>query len=315
MTTRLNYNVTGQTLRHVPATQQATIAWSLEDLRYDYGNASRVLDSGTTSVDTATESTTAAAGPSQANPRLITMASTAGFTVGTIERPNFYEIVGTSGREPFIIDAVSTNVSITTRHPLIGTYASSSTVQGLMHTTAAILAAVLQDEDRAISDYPMRVVWAYADGLRHQEQVRIVRDNASDLFVAQIVADCRETFPDLDTRSTYHGRDVITPWARSMIRQYRADALEKRIKIEEWLGGEQGHWAVVWRTLYHLARLGNVPANVDPREWAEYCRGEYTRRWDGLVVGLAGSEVLKQESVSGTAASEPLDYRPIFGEL
>ena len=311
MTKRIVYNVTGQTLTHVPSTRQSSIAWRLEDLRYDVDNTtSRLLDSGTAAVDTATEATTAAAGPGQANPRLITMASTAGFAVGTI-----YEISGTGGVEFFEVAAVTTNTSITATLPLIGTYATSSTVQGRTHTTAAILAAVVQDEDLVTSDVPMRIVWVYADGTRHQEQVRLVRDNASDLFVAQIVADCRETFPDLDTRSAYHGRDVITPWARSMIRQYRADALEKRIKIEEWLGGEQGHWAVVWRTLYHLARLGNVPANVDPREWAEYCKGEYTRRWDGLVVGLAGSEVLKQESISGTAASEPLDYRPIFGEL
>ena len=93
MTIRLAYNVTGQTLRHSPPTQQASVVWTLEDLRYDDDNAARTLDSGTASVDTATEVTIAIAGPGQANPRLIDVASTAGFAVSTDRARTFYEIV------------------------------------------------------------------------------------------------------------------------------------------------------------------------------------------------------------------------------
>lgn len=318
MTQRLNYNVTGQTLRHRPAMRQASIAWVLEDLRYDVDNAARTLDSGAAAVDAATEATTAAAGPGQANPRLITVASTAGFTVSTERVPQWYEIVSAAGeREHFELAGLTTNASLITKAPLIGTYASGSTVQGVMHTTAAILAAVLQDEQRVIGDWPMRVLWVYADGARHQEQVRLVREDAADLFAAAVMADVRSLFPDVDTRLRYHDRDTLPDFVRLTIRQFRVACLDRRERLEEWLTGEQGHWCVVWRTLWHLGKLGNFPASNDGgAAWVKYCGDEYTRIWSALTSGEGGREVLKLEPTSNTAASsDDTTYRRIIHEL
>jgi len=312
MVQRLRYNVTGQTLRHVPATRQATIAWSLEDLRYDVDNASRVLDSGTAAVDTATEALTSALGPGEANPRLGTVASTAGFVAG-----ESYDLVAASGvREVVEVEGLTSNTSVLLKHPPSIRYASGSTIRGLAHTTAAIDSSVLQDEQRVIGDWPMRVVWVYADGYRYQEQVRLVRDDQTDLFVAAILADVRDLFPDLDTRLAHHNRDTLTPHVRATIRRIRADALERKIVIEEWLSGEQGHWAAVWRTLLHLAQLGNVPGTTDPREWVAYCKAEYEARWLGLTIGEPGKETVQIEPTSGTAPeSHDTTYRSVIASL
>lgn len=312
MTQRLVYNVTGQTISHVPGTYQATIAWVLQDMTLDVDTAARTLDSGTAAVDTASESTTAAAGPGQANPRLMTVASTTDVAIGTS-----YQIVAPSGEsEIFECSGLTTNTSILSRLPLFGTYASGSTIRGITCTTAAILAAVVQDEQRVQADEPMRIVWTYADGTRNQEQVRLVRENGADLFVAAIATDLRDIFPDLDTRMTHHGRETLSPHIRTTIRQFRSDALERGEAIEEWLTGEQGHWAVVWRTMLHLAMLGNIPANVDAREFKDYCKSEYTKRWIGLTSGEGGREVLKLEPVSVTApGSNDTTYRRVIAEL
>lgn len=317
MTQRLIYNVTGQTLRHVPSSLQATIAWVLEDLRYDVDSTARELDSGTAAVDTATEATTAAAGPGQANPRLMTVASTTGFAVSTPRVPSWYEIVGTGGSEFFKLSGLATDASLTSELPLIGTYASGATVRGVVCTTAAIDVAVLQDEQRVQQDLPMRVVWTYADGTRHQEQVRLVREDAADLFATAIEADVRDLFPDLDTRMTYHGRNVLSPFVRSVIRQIRADALEKNIRIEELLTGEQGHWCAVYRTLKHLDALGNRPASEDQgAAWKKYVADEYEKRWNGLTIGTTGAETMELERVSATAAtSDGNTYRSPFAEM
>lgn len=312
MTQRLVYNVTGQTLRHVPDTYQASVAWALQDMLLTVGTAARTLDSGTATVDAAAEVITAAAGPGQANPRLLTVASTAGFSIGTV-----YQIVSPSGEaEPFECSGISTNASILARLPFMASYPSGSTIRGLQCTTAAIAAAVLQDEQRVQGDEPMRVVWTYADGTHRQDQVRLVRENGSDLSVHAIAADIRDVFPDVDTREQYHGREVLFPHIRTVVRQFRADALERGEHLEAWLTGEQGHWAVVWRTLLHLAMLGNVPANVDPREFKEYCKSEYMKRWSGLTSGEGGREVMKIEQVSSTApSSDDTTYRRVIAEL
>lgn len=312
MTQRLIYNVTGQTMRHVPDAYQASISWALQDLTLDVDNAARTLDSGTAAVDTTTEVITAAAGPGTANPRLLTMASTTGFAVGTT-----YQIVSPAGEsELFECSGITTDASILARLPLLSSYPVGSTIRGITCTTAAVLAAVVQDELRVQADEPMRVVWTYADGTRKQEQVRLVRENGSDLFIAAVSADLRDIFPDLDTRMSYAGRETLSPHIRTVIRQFRADALERGEAIEEWLTGEQGHWAVVYRTLLHLAMLGNVPGNVDAREFKDYCKSEYTKRWTGLISGEGGREVLKIEPVSVTApASDDTTYRRVIAEL
>ncbi|MGL5912290.1 MAG: hypothetical protein ACRCZP_19955 [Phycicoccus sp.] len=317
MTIRLAYNVTGQTLRHSPPTQQASVIWTLEDLRYDDDNAARTLDSGTAAVDTATEVTIAIAGPGQANPRLLDVASTAGFAVSTDRARTFYEIVDaqTGEREPLEVDGIDTNDALIAKHPLTRAYAVGSTIRGLTHVTADIDAAVLQDEQRVMGDWPMRVLWVYPDGSRHQEQVRLVRDTESDLFVTAIRADMLDVFPDIDTRMSYQGRDTLAPHIRTSIRQIRAELLSKSMLLEEHLAGDQIHWHAVWRTLKHLAMLGNIPANVDARDFKEYVAGEASRTWDALTIGSGGTERLKTEPVSGTAAAEAVEYRPLFMPL
>lgn len=313
MTQRLAYNVSGQTLRHHASSRQASVAWVLEDLRYAVGDASRTLDSGTSNVDAATGISTAIAGPTTANPRSIEVASTTGFAISTERAPVHYEILNsdTSEREPIELSGIDTDDALIAKHQLSATYPVGSTIRGLTHVTAAIPDAVLLDADRLAEDWPMRVVWIYADGTRHQEQVRLVVDPESDLFVTALVADIRDAFPDVATRDLHHGRDVLTPQVRAMLRQFRADALAEGLRLENWASGDQGHWCVVYRTLLHLAMLGNYPANIEQREYLAYLQREYDKRWAALTVGRAGAEILEQSAATGiTTSADSTSYRP-----
>jgi hypothetical protein len=327
MTQRLRYDLTGQVLRHVPKVRQATGDWVLEDMLRSDTDAARILDSGTNvAVDTATQATTAAAGPSTASPRSIAMTDTSGFVprhdIESGEPVAMYEIVHvTTGEvERFTLAVVLTNTALVATAPLRGASPVGSTVRGVELVTAAIDSAVLQDEQRMQGDWPMRMTWTFPDGSQFRELVRLVRSpGGHDLNVDRALADILLLFPDASTRMLYNGRDTLPGHVRVTVRAMRADALGLDIDFENWLTGEQGHWALVWRTLWHLAKLGNAPggdSRMDPREWGDYCKDEYEKRWNGLTIGEAGPEVLEVDPVSDTASSSSsTEYRRILTEL
>ena len=315
---RLIYNLSGQTLSHVPDVRRASATWVLEDLLVGIDSAARTLDSGSVNVDAATEATTAEAGPQTADPREVTVASTAGFVVGTT-----YEIVSVEGagdRELVVLAGLATNASLRFEHPLIGTYPSGSTVQGITLTTAAIINAVVQNEQIMQDDRPMRIVWTYPDGSRAQEAIRLVRDDRGDLLIAPVVDIVRTWFPDIDTRMTKHGRDTLVPIVRLFLRQFRTDMLGRGELIEGFLTGDKGLFALAWRVLWHLAQSGNTPStdtyNNGATEWKTYCKGEYERYWHALTIGEGGKEVVKIEPTTATApASHDVTYRAVIMEL
>lgn len=313
---RLIYNLTGQTLTHVPDARRASATWRLEDLLRDVSDGDRLLDDGSVNVDTATEAITADAGPTEVDSRSVSVASTTGFVVG-----HTYEIVSATGdRELVRLSGLVTDADLVFEHALLGTYPSGSTVRGVELVTAAIDPLVLQDEQRVVGDWPMRIVWTYPDGSRYQEGVRIVREDRHDQLVAAVIRDIRDTFPDVDTRMERHGRDTLMPHVSVALRQFRGDLLTRGIRAEELLAGDKAHWAIVWRVLWHLARLGNAPATGDgsptATEWAEYCRAEYEKFWQSLMVGQGGPEVLPIEPVSSTAPASTDDtYRRVIMDL
>lgn len=325
MAHHLRYNVTGQVLRHVPGTYQATATWVLEDLLRSADTTGRTLASGSAVLDSATEALTAAAGPTTADPTLLTVASSAGFAVRTDRdgRPiSRYEIVDASGIGERFTLAGLTATSLVTLEPLTRSYAASGcTIRGVELATNApggtTFDAIAADEQLLTQDRPMRLVWTYADGFRHQQQVRIFRDDAIDIAQDAVVADIRENFPDVATRMEYHGRDTLPGHVRSWIRQLRAAALGRKITLETWLTGELGHFAVVWRVLAHLAQLGNTPAQspaVD-KPWARYCTEQFELFWGALMIGDGHSETMKVDPVfASSPTSHDETYRaPITG--
>ncbi len=322
MTQRLIYNLTGQVLRHVPGARQTGATWVLEDLLYGAGETGRTLDSGTATLDAASQALTAAAGPSRTSATEVSIAATAAFVPRADRNGDpiaTFEIVDASGvGEHVVVVGVTTNQTLHLRDPLTRDYpATTSTIRGIELSTAAISASVVQDENRMHGDWPMRIVWTYADGHRYQEQVRLLRDDAIDISRDAVVREIRTLFPDVATRMAYNGNDTLPGHVGSMIRLLRADALGRSIRLEEFLAGEQGHWAVVYRTLWHLAMLGNAPAQSgDPTAWATHCKAQFESRWLGLVVGEAGREVVELDGATATASSsDASEYREILTGL
>lgn len=318
MTQRLDYNVSGQVLRHTPETRRTSATWVLYDDRRSSGDSAKTLQSGNATLDAASQATTAAAGPSQANPRSIAIGATAAFSVGTR-----YQIVHvTTGEgEQFEVSGITSNAALIAEHPLLSSYPTGSTVRGVEFVTAAIDDAIVQNAARMQSDEPLRVVWTFGSGSprHHQEQVRLVRWSHGDADLSRARQDILDIFPDAATRMAYQDRDTIDAHLRIVERQLRAMMLDRKIHAEEWLTGEQGHMALVWRALWHFARLGNAPGGDernDPREWASYCKAEFERFWGALTSGEGGAEVAKVEPVNDSVGSTRDEtYRRVFGEL
>ena len=94
-----------QTLTHVPPSRVASATYSIEDLTLDIDAASRVLGSGSATVDSLSETTTAASGVGQTDPRRIAITNSAA-VVG-----RQYEIVSTDGTtERLRVEAVTSTV-------------------------------------------------------------------------------------------------------------------------------------------------------------------------------------------------------------
>jgi hypothetical protein len=313
--TRLIFNVSGQTLTHVPARRIASATFSLENMLASTTDASRVLASGAGTLDAASQALTAAAGPSQADPRRIQVAATAAYAVGVT-----YQIADVSGDSELIVCAgIEANAAITAVHPLTRAYtATTSTIQGIRFTSAALALSIVNNESRMQGDDPLRAIWVYPNGERHQQIVRIVRNDYSDADVAQAIIDIRDLFPDVVTRLERHGRDTLPTHVELVRRQLRTRWIDRGEDPEATLAGEQGHWALVWRTMMHLAQLGNAPSidTVTLATWQEYCRNESDAAWARLTIGEGGREVQKQDAPTDTAStSTDRTYRKVIGEL
>lgn len=312
---RLIYNVANQTLSHVPARRVASATYSLEDMQAAATASNRVLASGAGTLDAASQALTGAAGPSQADPRRIPIGTTAAYLVGTT-----YQLTDATGDSELVVCAgVETNAAVIAAHPLTKAYpATTSTLQGVTLTTAALALSVVNNESRMQGDEPLRIVWVYPSGERHQQIVRVVRNDYADADVAQAIADIRDLFPDVSTRLERDGRDTLPSHVSLVRRQVRAMWLDRGEDPEALLAGEQGHWVLVWRTLSHLAELGNAPSidTVSLTAWQEYCRKMAAEAWSRISIGEAGREVQRADAATDTAASNyDAVYRKVIGEL
>src|SRR5690606_13374717 len=114
-------------------------------------------------------SPSSAAGPGTPNPRRVSMASTSGIEVGRMY------LMREGGRSELVeVAGLSVDAYVDLRHALVGSYTSAATLEGVT------MVALLPDEIAATTRYadhdePLRIVWTYANGERHQQQIRVVR--------------------------------------------------------------------------------------------------------------------------------------------
>lgn len=301
----LRYGETSRTVSTTTATAQASATWEVHDLTETVDASGYVVDSGSATVDTTSLNPSATAGPGQANPRRITFASTTGITVG-----RKYLLTEDGHSEIVEIVGLSTDAYADTKHPLIGTYTTAATLQGLT-LTASLTNTIAANEDYVDYDEPLRIVWTYANGEIHQDQIRVVRQDHGDLNLAEIAGVIRDLFPDIGQRMEYQGRGTLESMIAAVIRMHRAEILADGEQSHRQLHGEQGQAVVIWGALEHMAASGVFPGSADsPDLWLEHCRAEHKKFWANTRGrGLAGSRTVTIAPIVETATgnSDPTE--------
>lgn len=295
---RLVYNRTGDTLGHYPFPRQSADGTAvIEDLFKSTDSSDREIQASTTAtLDTASTTTDAAAGPDQANIRRVPVSSTSGFVVG-----RRYWIESADGHgEPFEVAGIATGDYLEAESPLAGTYASGSDVLGLL-MSFSLADVVVTDDARMERDEPFRVVWTYADGSKFQQNLELLRHDFGDLDVQRVLDEVEGIFPDVRVRVGHHGKDTLLRHVRSARDQLRTILVKRGDRPEKILLGDQGVWILVWHTLLHIAHLGNWPMGDDPGPWISYCLDNRNMYLDDVLVGRAGAETVELDEATDTA--------------
>jgi hypothetical protein len=315
---KLRANVSGQVLRHTPSVYQASATYELHDMRRDEDApaADRVLGSGSGTLYDFDTTTNATAGPGTANALHVPVVSTSAGSGVYIDKrePMVLQIVAPNGAsELFHVDGFVADNYVLAKAPLAGTYPNGSTVRAISFVTAAIPDAVVDDEQRLQGQWPMRVVWTYANGERHQQQVVLVRHDFGDVDEVAVLRDIRQLFPDIEQRLEQHGHPTLPDFVDAEYRQLRSRHLDRGQVLERFLAGEQGHWALVWGVLFHCAALGHGrDRDLADTTWLDHCRDNRDMFWLALTEGVSGKETMHTDVVSDTALPEGAHYNELI---
>lgn len=157
------FDVEGQVVYHdatdgIPAsvTSVEVFSWDASD----DSDSESALDSPSTEVTYPFISLTAAAGPSQANPRLVTVGSTTGLVVGRV-----FVIRSSSGlQESVEIESIPSATTFTARHPLHNDFSTDAAIYSL-RIQATIDPSWVADDGNLVdagANPHYRVRWVYS---------------------------------------------------------------------------------------------------------------------------------------------------------
>jgi hypothetical protein len=288
---RVILNKAGQSLVHIAAAlPSATASYTIEDLTKSEDDPARVLGSGSVGRALLSLTTDADAGAGQADAARVPVLSTTGADIGDAA-----VIVAADGSfERLQIEAIAAGVYVAAERPLIGAYASGSTVAGCSYTVPAP-AALTGDEELADDHRVLRIVWEYtleATGelVRVQEQIRVVRQVDSDIDTDGLRELCLEMYPDLRDRLPQGNPRQLDRWVNVAARLVRGHMRRKGARPELLLMGDALTDAIVFRALEIAASNQCVPAARDPEEFREEMGTRYAEIFHGLMTGKAGQE-------------------------
>ncbi len=297
MVHRLLFGVSGQTLTHTPARRQA-VTWVLEDLTVGEQEVDRVLGQGSIAAPFAGAITTRESGPS-------TGFSDRLFTPTSVEPGEMLRVTSsdTGVSELVTVAGAVSGQYLTTTHRLTTHYPAGSSVERLRVETASIPDEVVSDRERLQHHEPMRVVWTLVDdGERHQEQVYLVRASHGDIDVPRVLQTVRKLFPDIDTRfdNVHDLEGIVAVQAEGIQTKLRSLGMP----TERFLAGDEGRFALAYRSLRHIAALGNSPGNVELTTWVDYLDREYEGVFADLTSGADTNETQHPEPIDDIQPAE-----------
>ena len=303
-----------QPIRFTPEVRVAEMTFQFSDFaQHSVDSGDFIIASGAAVLDPLDTTTDATSGQGQVDARFVNVASTTDVTAS-----HRYVIAHADdgAEETFTVAGFSADNYILAEAPLIRQYPTGSTVQGITFE-AEFPSSVADDENKLQENAPYRVVWDYDIAGRAvlvQELIRHVRHNNSDMSTDAVIEMIQSAWPDYATRmDTNYKLENAVEFSLSEI---RSDLLRSGIKPEEYLLGTNGNQLLFWRTMKHLAMLGNTPGNRPPDEFFEMVKGRYQDIWLDVTMGNIGAETSEIEVDHDKGTREgAATYRSLIGRL
>lgn len=221
--------------------------YGIVDTRYSIDADEHVIVAAGTaaSIDAASTTTTAAAGRSSADPRALTLVSTAALSVGSK-----YLLSGDKGNSEVVrIAAIASATVARTASEIRGQYATGASLLGLQ-VSATFPADPAADDDN-LDNEAWVIVWSFAGMPPIREAIHLERGEEAQLATLD---DLQELDPDLSKT----GGDRVDPSA-ALARAHkdlRVDLQMAGVEESDLLTGPLGRDAVCYRAA-HLALSGS----------------------------------------------------------
>jgi hypothetical protein len=286
--------------------QASGVTWALEDLTAGAGTANRTLASGSATVASWTLTTNAAAGPNTLDARKASVTATTGSSIGAPA-----VIKGADGARVLVTSAsITSGASVKFEAPLSGTYASGSTVAGVL-LTASIPDSIGSNSTLFDNDTTVRIVWTYTlDGMIHRVPipVKLGRHTQGDLAVGEALTRLKRLYPDLSGRLPDGGD--LDKMAMELAEEVADDLRMRGIDPARFLIGPGGSRILIARILAHMADHGYRPGSNDlaDGDFVTHARQDYRRRLEAATIGLPGDGA-QQTTIVNDLAIGP-EYRP-----
>lgn len=299
-----------QALTFAPHKRVTSATYIIENfVMYASGSDDRTIASGAATLNPCDTTISQAGGPNTADPRLLVVAAATNLTSS-----HRYVITdNVNGQnETFTVDSLQ-GLNVKTEVPLLHAYPNGSAVQGL-ELSANIPAETASDTTILNNDEPLRIMWQFTlDGVltNFQELIRIVHHNRGDVDVDGVVKEIQTAWGGFGVRFE-DGRNM-RGMVMFAIRDIERVLMSRNIKPEEFLMGHQGFHIAYWRTLWHMAMLGNHPPNVDIESFKDECKAQYEGALNTVVTGHPGVEIKKTDSVNDQGTPKAaVQYRSII---
>ncbi len=281
-TAALIYAQTGQTLSVRIPDGMPTSATFAVYRQYTNDDATAEF-SGTATVSTVNTTITASAGPSQTDPRLLTL------TVTGIAAGSRYLLAQNSVKE--WVDVVEVGATtIRVRFPLQHSYTTGATFQGCTLTAAvdATWIAQIYNISNLVDTAPdFRVKWTVIVGgatIVVYSFFDVVRTVANHHVT---IADVNErAFGLMDSLPVEYREEAGQPLVEAGWRAVRAHLLTQSIQPDSWRNDEAMDELVVLRSLRNLAEGGWHPVGTDLEQWRKTVTDNYDRFFEQHIVTL-----------------------------
>jgi len=298
---------TSQTLTHIPMGLATSVSFSLENLSRGPGDSDRVLASGGATVASWSLTTNAVAGANTLDSRKVAVTATTGASLGA---PAVLVSADGSSRELVTVAGITSGSIVRLESGLAGTYASGSTLAGVL-LTASIPDAVGSNEVIFNNEDPIRIVWTYTlDGMVHRVPfpVSLGRHTSTDFAIGDAVIKCKNLYPGIADRMP--DQSDFQKMVAELALDVADDLRVKGIVPERFLSGSVGTRILISRILSHRADQGYKPGNSESQdgEYAAWARQDYRRRIENASIGLPGEGAQQTENVNDTATAPA--YRP-----